>query len=391
MKWRSNVNEGEHFKGKYGGVFFRQGKRGIFQISYQGTDGKEHRESTHTTNEAQASRILEARRRGVIKAQENGEEFESPRLRKMTIAQCLDAWEIQCKLKGRSSDTYRFDKKQLIQRFGGMRCDQLTKSVYQQYQLEQKMGLVDDKKSRGRNSKLNRHLVVLSSAMKVAGVTPAYQKGKKDLVLPEPEPRTGYFSPAEFQILHALLPSATADVCLFLWLSGWRLSECCGKMISGVFRPGLLWSETTNDTITLPGERNKGRKRKTIPVSGELKALIERRRALKVEGSDLVFHGGNGQPVNISDRVWKKACVAAGKPNGTIHDLRRSRARIWIRSGISENLAMKMGGWKTRSIFDRYDIISDDDMRLAQEKTERYLEKELEKQVEGKQISTAIN
>jgi len=52
---------------------------------------------------------------------------------------------------------------------------------------------------------------------------------------------------------------------------------------------------------------------------------------------------------------------------------------------------MRMAGWKTREIFNRYDVVSDEDMRVAQERTEEYL-KQTEKQVaEVKQISRAIN
>jgi hypothetical protein len=58
---------------------------------------------------------------------------------------------------------------------------------------------------------------------------------------------------------------------------------------------------------------------------------------------------------------------------------------------VPEKTAMQLGGWQTRSIFDRYDVVSEEDMIRAQEKTEEYLQKEMEKQAEAKQISTAIN
>lgn len=62
-----------------------------------------------------------------------------------------------------------------------------------------------------------------------------------------------------------------------------------------------------------------------------------------------------------------------------------------MRAGVSEQAAMRMAGWKTREIFNRYDVVSDEDMRVAQERTEEYL-KQTEKQVaEVKQISRAIN
>ena len=52
------------------------------------------------------------------------------------------------------------------------------------------------------------------------------------------------------------------------------------------------------------------------------------------------------------------------------HDLRRSAARNARASGVAEGVIMKMGGWKTRSVFDRYAIVAESDMDDAIERVE---------------------
>jgi integrase len=107
-----------------------------------------------------------------------------------------------------------------------------------------------------------------------------------------------------------------------------------------------------------------------IPLEGELAELIERRRiAREIEidkvpmiGS-LIFHRA-GQPVADLRKAWATACKKAGVRR-LFHDLRRSACRNMVTAGVPQTIAMKVSGHKTDSMFRRYAIVAETDLRTA--------------------------
>jgi integrase len=63
----------------------------------------------------------------------------------------------------------------------------------------------------------------------------------------------------------------------------------------------------------------------------------------------------------------------AGVHNTLFHDLRRTALTNMIEAGFSEKEAMEISGHKTRSVFDRYHIVSDRRLRQLGERLEAHM------------------
>jgi integrase len=202
-------------------------------------------------------------------------------------------------------------------------------------------------------------------------------------MLKENNVRKGFFEQDEFLLLRAALPGYLKGFVTFAYKTGWRDKEISGITWKQVdLKQGLVRLET--------GE-TKNDEGRTVFLDGELKLVFREQFLNRNLGCPYVFHR-NGSRIADFRYVWNIACRQAGlgygyktgkrdeerwgqklPPGPIMHDFRRTAVRNLVRSGVPEKVAMLITGHKTRSVFDRYNIVSLSDLQEAAAKQEAYL------------------
>jgi integrase len=189
-------------------------------------------------------------------------------------------------------------------------------------------------------------------------------------MLKENNIRTGFFEHGEFISFRDALPSYLKGFVTFAYKTGWRVSEIVD----------LKWNQVdlNQGIVRLESGETKNDEGRTVYLDEELQDVFMNQWKSRNKSKVLlqyVFPNSYGDD-KIKDfrKAWENACRDASIGKKLFHDFRRTAVRNMVRSGIPERVAMMISGHKTRSVFDKYNIVNDTDLKLASQKQQTYLE-----------------
>ncbi len=143
---------------------------------------------------------------------------------------------------------------------------------------------------------------------------------------------------------------------------GWRKSELLNLRVGQV--------DLAARTIRLEVGETKNKQGREITMTQAVHTLLVASISGK-KPDDYALTREDGKRVKDFRKAWRNLCAAAGVSGLMVHDMRRTGSHHLRRAGVAEGVIMKVGGWRTRSVFERYNIVDQSDIREAMHKLER--------------------
>lgn len=328
-------------------------KRGKFWWIQYYRNGKPYQESSSSTKKMVARKLLELREGDIARGKLPGIHFD-----KVTFDELAQDFLTDYEYNARKSfERAQISVDHLKKFFEGMRVIDITTARIKAY--------IKTRRADGAaNGTINRELAALKRMLRLGT-----QDNKVDRLphipkLQEHNVRKGFFEHEDYLKLISALPSDLRGPVTFAYNTGWRKSEILG----------LTWDrvDLEQGTVRLEPDETKNGEARTVCLDEELLRLFKIQR-LRRNGCRYVFHR-NGRRIKDIRGSWKKACEDTGLEGKLFHDLRRTGVRNMVRAGIQEQVAMKISGHKTRAVFDRYNIVSPDDLKQAANKMGKFFE-----------------
>jgi integrase len=314
-------------------------------------NGKPMRESSESEKETVAKNLLKKREGAVA----NGQRV-TPRMDRVTFDELAADVVNDYKANGKRSidDLNRRLDLHLKPYFTGWRASNISTTDVRSY-------ITKRQSEKAANGTINRELATLKRAFTLGIDAGKLSSRPKISMLREDSVRIGFFEPEQFQAVRMHLSKPLQALVSFAYITGWRIR-------SEVLR--LQWRQVDFEagTVRLDAGTTKNGEGRLFPFTQELRRLLEAQREYtrQIEREQgiicpWVFHR-DGKPIRVFRRAWDKACEKAGCPGRIPHDFRRTAVRNLVRASIPERVAMTLTGHKTRSVFERYNIVSEGDL-----------------------------
>jgi len=360
------------------GCVYQRPDSPVWWIKYS-RNGKPFRESAKTTNQRKAENLLKTRLAEIAMGT-----FIGPQAERIKVQELAEDFLREYRINGRKSldDVKTRWELHLKPFFGVLRAVDVTSGLIARY--------VDARQQEGaKNATINREIAAFKRMFRLGhqSTPPKVLRMPAFPHLKENNVRKGFLDDNQYRVLvdGAELWFRALVECGRTY--GWRVSELLNLRVAQV--------DLQQRAIRLEPGTTKNADGREVFMTDTVHAMLTACTAGK-KAEDHVFTRSNGKPVLSFRGTWERECTRAGvgrlvcahcgetasdtakcskcgfkgtRYTGLIfHDLRRTAARNLRRAGIGETVIMKIGGWRTRSVFERYAIVSRNDIADAMRK-----------------------